>query len=143
MLIAEKTGADLFRLERETPYPTDHQKLVQQANDEQRKNARPKLKAAPDIAPYDTVFVGYPNWWGDMPMILYTLFDSADFGGKKIIPFCTHGGSGLSRTVQTITRLEPKATVERNALSIYRDNIDGCEKNGGFVAEKSRVLGKV
>lgn len=77
---------------------------------------------------YKTVFVGYPNWWGDMPMIVYSLFDSADFSGKKIIPFCTHGGSGLSRTVQTISRLEPDAAVERNALSIYRDDVARCEQ---------------
>lgn len=128
-LIARKTGADIFRLESDVPYPLDHKKLVQQASDEQRKNARPKIKGMlPSIADYGTVFVGYPNWWGDMPMIVYSLFDAADFSGKKIIPFCTHGGSGLSRTVQTISRLEPDAAVERNALSIYRDDVARCEQ---------------
>lgn len=129
LLIAQKTGADIFRIESQTPYPLEHKKLVDLASEEQKKNARPKIKGTlPDLKNYDTVFVGYPNWWGDMPMILYSFFDAADLSCKVIVPFCTHGGSGLSRTVQTISRLENGASVERNALSIYRDDVSASEK---------------
>lgn len=83
MVIAENTGADLFRIEPEAPYTTDHSALVDQAKKEQTDEARPAIAAQienPDQ--YDTIFVGYPNWWGDMPMILYTFFDEYDFSGK-------------------------------------------------------------
>ena len=60
---------------------------------------------------YDVVFVGYPNWWYDMPMVIYSLFNEYDFSGKTIIPFCTHGGSGFSGSVQTIEKLEKNARV--------------------------------
>lgn len=76
-----------------------------------RKNERPKLKTEIDIGKYDTIFLGYPNWWGDMPMALYTLLDKYDFDGKTIAPFITHGGSGLSGTPSKIKKEEPKANV--------------------------------
>lgn len=91
-VIQENTGANIFRILPETPYPTDHSNLVDLAQDEQRNNARPKIKdEIENFSDYETVFVGYPNWWGDMPMILYTFFDTYDFSGKTIIPFNTHG----------------------------------------------------
>lgn len=87
-VIQENTGANIFRILPETPYPTDHSNLVDLAQDEQRNNARPKIKDEIEIfSDYEMVFVGYPNWWGDMPMILYTFFDTYDFSGKTIIPF--------------------------------------------------------
>lgn len=72
---------------------------------------------------YDTVFVGYPIWWGDMPMILYTFFDSYDFSGKTLIPFGTHGGSGWAGTPAKIAQLEPNATI-LDGLSISRNVIE-------------------
>ena len=93
-VIQENTGADIFRIEPETPYPTDHDTLVDLAAQEQEDNARPAIKGnIEDLGQYDTVFVGFPNWWGDMPMILYSFFDAYDFSGKTVIPFNTHGGS--------------------------------------------------
>ena len=85
-VIQEQTNADIFRIEPETPYPTDHDTLVDLAADEQDDNARPAIKdTIENLDQYDTIFVGYPNWWGDMPMILYTFFDTYDFSGKTII----------------------------------------------------------
>ena len=127
-VIQENTGADIFRIEPENPYPTDHETLVDLAKEEQNQNARPKLKASiENFDQYDTVFIGYPNWWGDMPMILYSFFDEYDFSGKTIIPFNTHGGSGFSNTINTITKLEPAATVNENGFTVSRNSVQEAE----------------
>ena len=96
-VIQENTGANIFRIVPTVPYPTDHDELVDLAQQEQSDNARPAFNGSvEDFDSYDTVFVGYPNWWADLPMIMYTFFDTYDFSGKKIINFNTHGGSGFS-----------------------------------------------
>lgn len=123
-VIQENTGADLFRIEPETPYPTDHEMLVDLAAEEQDEDARPAIKdQIENFDQYDTVFVGYPNWWGDMPMILYSFFDDYDFSGKTIIPFNTHGGSGFSNTISTIQELEPDASVKGEGFTVSRNNV--------------------
>lgn len=127
-VIQENTGANIFRIIPETPYPTDHEELVDLASDEKAENARPAISGSiENFDEYETVFVGYPNWWGDMPMILYTFFDTYNFSGKTIIPFNTHGGSGFSSTISTIRTLEPNATVD-NGLSISRNRIQDAEQ---------------
>jgi flavodoxin len=91
---------------------------VAQAQDEQKYSARPELAAAVDNwDDYDTVFLGYPIWWGDMPMPVYTFLESYDFTGKTVIPFDTNGGSGLADTVNAITKACPGATV-RDGLAV-------------------------
>ena len=78
---------------------------------------------------YDTIFLGYPNWWGDMPMILYSFLEEYDLSGKTVIPFNTHGGSGFSDTISTISQLQPNAIVLQGGLSISRNNIQEAEPN--------------
>lgn len=127
-VIQENTGADIFRIEPETPYPTEHDTLADLAAQEQEDNARPAIKdSIEDLGQYDTVFVGYPNWWGDMPMILYSFFDAYDFSGKTIIPFNTHGGSGFSGTISTIAELEPDADVREDGFTVSRNNVQDAE----------------
>lgn len=128
-VIASEVNTNQFRIETVQKYPiNNHQTLIDQAKKEQRENFRPELVGKiENLEQYDVIFLGYPNWWADLPMALYTFLEQNDFSGKKIIPFCTHGGSGLSRTVSTITRLQPKATVEKNALSIYRTDVEESE----------------
>lgn len=127
-VIQETTGADIFRIEPETPYPTQHDILVDQAAQEQDENARPALKAMiENLDQYDTVFIGYPNWWGDMPMILYTFFDAHDFSSKTLIPFNSHGGSGFSDTINTIEELEPDAYVIEDGYTVSRNNVQEAE----------------
>lgn len=122
-VIQENTGANIFRILPETPYPTDHSALLQVAQEEKRTSARPAIKdEIENFEQYDVVFVGYPNWNADLPMILYTFFDTYDFSGKTIVPFNTHGGSGFSGTRETIARLEPNATMAEG-LSISRNSI--------------------
>lgn len=127
-VIQEQTGADIFRIEPQTPYPTDHETLVDQAAEEQDANFRPALKATVEnLDEYDVVFLGYPNWWGDMPMILYSFLEQHDLSGKTIVPFNTHGGSGFSSTISTIRTLEPEAEV-LDGLSISRNSIQDAEQ---------------
>lgn len=109
--IHDKVGGDIMRLETVQTYPSDYNDLVDYAQEEQKENKRPELKTKINIDEYDTIFLGYPNWWGDMPMPLYTLLDNYDFTGKTIAPFITHGGSGLSNTPSKIKNEEPNATV--------------------------------
>lgn len=122
MVIAEATGAELFRIEPVKPWPLDHKRLVAQAKVEQMRDYRPAIaKPLENIQDFDTIFLGYPNWWADLPMILYTFLETHDFSGKRIIPFNTHGGSGFSGTIRTITELQPRADVVQNGYTVSRD----------------------
>lgn len=117
-MIAEQTGADLFEIEAVTPYPETHSELLEVSQQEMAENARPEIIGTVDnMDEYDTVFIGYPNWWGDMPMIVYHFIESYDFSGKTIVPFCTHGGSGLSGTEGTIADLTGADMVDGFAIS--------------------------
>lgn len=138
-VIQETIGGDLFRIETVQSYPLDHDPLVDQAAQEQEEDARPELATHvenPDQ--YDTVILGYPNWWGDMPQAVYTFLEEYDFAGKTIIPFCPHGGSGISRTERTIAQLQPGATVREDGLAIARGNVAG---SAGQVAAWAQGLG--
>lgn len=124
-LISENTGADIFRIEAQEDYPLDHDVLVDQALEEKNNNARPKIRdTVENMDEYDVVFLGYPNWWGDMPMIIYTFLEQYNFDGKTIIPFNTHGGSGLSNTVATITEKLPNSKVISSAFTLSRNNME-------------------
>lgn len=127
-IIQRETGGDLFAIETEQEYPTTHDPLLEFAYDEKADDARPKLASQienPDS--YDVIFLGFPNWNADLPMPLYTFLEEYDFSGKTMIPFTTHGGSGFSRTIQTISELQPDATVISDGLSISRNDVSGAE----------------
>ena len=112
-MIAEKTGGDLFEiLPKEDYYPYTYDELTDVAKQEQNDNARPEYKDdLPDLSGYDTVFIGAPVWWGDWPMIMYTVFENNDFAGKTLIPFSTHEGSGLSGFDKKLLSACPDSTV--------------------------------
>lgn len=102
-MIQQETGGDLFAIETQTPYTDDYDTLVDQAKQEQEDNARPALAAQVEhMEDYDTVFLGYPNWWNDVPMAVLTFVESYDWTGKTIIPFCTSGGGGFGNGVNSI-----------------------------------------
>lgn len=110
--IAAQTGTDIFKIVPAEPYTNDYDELLDIATKEKQDGARPEIAdTIENFEQYDVVYVGFPNWWSDMPMILYTFFDSYDLSGKTIAPFCTSGGSGLSGTVNSIKELEPEAEV--------------------------------
>lgn len=95
-MIAAVTGAELFKIEQVHPYAADYQTCIDQAKRDLQAKARPELKKLPDsIDQYDEIYLGYPNYWGDMPMAVYTFLEAFDWTGKTIHPFCTHEGSGL------------------------------------------------
>ena len=109
-------GADLVEIVPEEPYTEedlDYNNSSSRSTVEQNDaNARPAISGTIDnIENYDVVYVGYPIWWYDMPRIMYTFFDTYDFSGKTIVPFCTSGGSSLSGTPETIAEFEPEATI--------------------------------
>lgn len=127
-VIQETTGGDIFRIEPVTPYPTDHSTLVSLASQEQSDNARPSIQGSvANMDDYDVIFVGYPIWWSDMPMILYSFFEQYDFSGKTIVPFSTHGGSSFAGTPATIQALEPGAKL-LDGLTISRNSIQGARQ---------------
>lgn len=104
-MIAENVDGELFHIERDTPYPAEYRACTDEAKKEQNDNARPALKEDIDISGYDTIYLGYPIWWGDLPMSVYTFLEAHDWNGKTIIPFCTHAGSGLSNTEASIAKV--------------------------------------
>lgn len=127
-LIQQTIGGDLFRIETVEPYPLEHDALVDQADEEKADAVRPKLATqVENFDQYEIILLGYPNWWADLPMLLYTFLESYDFGAKTIIPFVTHGGSGASRTIDTIFRIQPGANVEENALILSRNDVADSE----------------
>ena len=98
------------------------------AAEEQEKELRPELSNhVENFEQYDTVILGFPNWWGDLPMPVYSFLEEYDFAGKTIIPFVTHGGSGFSATTDTISQLQPDAQVSDNTLSLSREDVADAE----------------
>lgn len=116
-MIAKKTGAELFEILPQKEYPKSYKECIDVAKDEQRKNARPAYKGEIDTSAFDTIYIGYPIWWSDLPMIVYTFLEKHDLNGKTIIPFCTHEGSGVSGTDGSIKRLYKTAAVKQ-ALAV-------------------------
>ena len=138
-IIQQTVGGDLFRIETVEDYPLDHDALVDFAAEEQDAGARPELAAEiENLGQYDTIFLGYPNWWGDMPMALYTFLESCDLSGKTVIPFCPHGGSRFSRTVETIAQLQPDAAVSGEGLAISRNEVADSAETVAAWAEEVR-----
>ena len=118
-MVAKATGADIYEIKTAKPYPKNYKECTDVAKTEQRENARPAiLGGTPDLSAYDTIFLGYPIWWGDLPMCVYTWLEANDLTGKKIVPFCTHEGSGLSGTPSSLKAKLKGATVEQNALAV-------------------------
>lgn len=127
--IHEAVGGDIVKLEPVNAYTDDYDTLLDVAQEEQRNDARPEIATQIDnIDEYDTIFLGYPNWWGDMPMIIYSFLDQYDLSGKTIAPFITSGGSGLSGTPRTIQNEEPNATVTEG-LSVRDSNSENSQSD--------------
>lgn len=110
--IAADLGADLYQIEQEVPYADDYNTCIQQAQQDQRHKARPRLKQPlPDLAPYTDIYLGTPNYWGTMPMAVFTFLESCSWQGKRIHPFCTHEGSGFGRILEDLKKACPGAEV--------------------------------
>lgn len=116
-MIAQETNADLFKIEPVEDYPVTYDECVALAKQEKESNARPEIKGDIDIDKYDVIFVGYPIWWSDMPMPVYTFLEAHQYEEKTIIPFCTHEGSGLANTENYLRNVCKGAEV-LNGLAI-------------------------
>lgn len=122
--IQEGTSGDLFSIETSVAYQANIGALIDYASGEQARNERPELTSQIDnLDAYDTIFIGYPLWWYDLPMVMYSFFDAYDFSGKTIIPFCVHNGSQFSGTIGTIAELEPDATVITDGFTVNQRDV--------------------
>ena len=142
-MIAEQTGANLFEVRPEDDhYPMTYDALTDVAKQEQAEKARPAYAGElPDLSAYDTIFVGAPVWWGDWPMIMYTVFESNDFSGKTLVPFSTHEGSGLSGFDKKLENACPGATVEKGLAVRGNDAQNAQEKVRDSVSDWLSELG--
>lgn len=138
-MIQENAGGDLFSIQTDVVYPADGEELIDYAQEEQDEDARPELTSQiENLDSYDTVFVGFPTWWYDMPQAMYSFFDEYDFSGKTIIPFNVHNGSRFSGTIETIQELEPDATVIEDGFTVNERDVENA---AGDVADWISELG--
>ncbi len=112
--IREAVGGEMFEVETEKPYSNDYYKCTEEAKRELENNARPVLRRYLRSAEeYDVVFVGFPNWWGTMPMAMFSLLENCDFAGKTIFPFCTNEGSGMGYSERDLAKICTGAKIEK------------------------------
>lgn len=125
--IQSKTSADIFEIKTVNTYSDDYNTVLDEAKAEQKDNARPELsEQVKDMAQYQTVIIGFPIWWGDMPMAVYSFLDEYDLSGKTVLPFCTYGGSGLCQTDKKIQNEEKDAEVT-DGLAISDSSLDDAD----------------
>jgi flavodoxin len=129
-IIQSQAGGDLSPIEPAVPYPADYTRATEVAQQELDRNARPALvHSLESLAGYDVILLGYPNWWGTMPMPVWTFLEAHDFTGKTLLPFCTHEGSGLGQSERDIRKLCPGAQV-----------LPGLAIRGGRVGQSAKVI---
>lgn len=126
MWIQEEIGGDLFSIQVTDSYPSNYDECLERAADEKAENARPALKEKiENIDDYNTIFIGYPNWWYSVPMPVLTFIDENDLANKNIVLFCSHGTGGLARSVEDIENELPESVkLEENVIGIYRNEIN-------------------
>lgn len=125
-MIQEETGADLFEIQPAEPYTDDYDTLLDVARQEQADNARPEVASqVENWDSYDVVFVGYPDWWSDAPMLVYSFLESYDWEGKTLVPFCTSGGSGFGRSLENLPDSAPGADI-LEGLHVSGDRVDNA-----------------
>jgi flavodoxin len=128
-MIQKITGGDMFHIESITAYPKDYTEATEVAKNELRAKARPKLTGqVENMRAYDVIFLGYPNWWGTMPMPVFTFLESYDFSGKTIVPFCTHEGSGMGHSERDIAKACSKAIVLKG-IAIHGTGASSADSN--------------
>ncbi len=123
-ILSELTGADKFRIEQMCPYSESYNECIEQARSDRNNNVHPDLKIYPkNIEQYNVIYLGFPNFWGTMPMAVFTFLERYDLGGKIIKPFCTHEGSGFGNSINDIKKLCPSAYV-KNGLAILGTSVE-------------------
>ena len=142
-IIAEQMEADIFELVPVVPYPGDYDSCLDVATEEQRTAARPEYEEEiENWAQYDTVFIGYPIWWGNIPNIVYTFMEAYDFAGKTVIPFNTHEGSGQARSQKDIEDVMPEEATVLKGLAVRGSKAQNdAEGTGEDVAAWLKEIG--
>ena len=135
--VQEETGADLFSIRVTEPYPSDWDACLDRANQERGDNVRPELvENVEDLSQYDTIFIGYPNWWYGVPMALLPFLESNDFSGKQVYLFCSHGTGGLANSVAIITEAIPEEEISDNIFDCYEEEAPSSQEDiQSWVAE--------
>ena len=126
--IQKAVGGDLLELETVKTYIEDHMKMIYEAKEELEKGIRPELKNYPDISEYDTIFLGFPNWWNTMPMPVFGFLEHYDWSGKRIIPFVTSGGGGFADSIKDLKRICVGAVVEENGGEFLGHEVETSEE---------------
>ena len=133
---AQLPNADVFRIDTVKKYSPDYMVCIEEAKQELRAKARPELTAkVEDMDRYDTIILGYPNWWGLPPMAVFTFLESYDFSGKKIVPFCSHEGSGLGGSIRHIRQAVPDADLTEG-VAIHGAAASHCDREVKLILEQ-------
>lgn len=130
--------ADMFQIDTTYEYSKSYMTCIEEAKQELHDNVRPEVKnPLPSIDEYDTIILGYPNWWGTMPMVCYTFLENYDFTGKRIIPFCTNEGSGMGSSVRFIKKLCPAAEVT-SGIPIHGAEAANADREAQEIADLAK-----
>ena len=130
--------ADVFRIDTVKKYSEDYMVCIEEAKQELRAKARPELTdTVADMDQYDTIILGYPNWWGVPPMAVFTFLDSYNFAGKKIVPFCSHEGSGLGGSIRQIKMAVPDANLTAG-VAIHGAAASHCDREVNLILAQAR-----
>ena len=136
--ISSQTGGELFEIVPTEPYPADYDETVERFRRERDENARPTIaNSVKDMAHYDVIFIGFPNWGDDMPHIVYTFLEQYDFTGKTIVPFCTNGGGGFGNSIEGLSRTCPNSKI----FESFECSVNGLQSENGNIAEWLGSLG--
>ena len=127
-IIYKITGADIFKINPLVPYSSDYSECIEESKEDLRRNARPELKTyLADIDKYNTIYLCYPNYWGTMPMPVFTFLEKYNFSGKTIKPLCTHEGSNMGNSEDDIKKLCPNSKIEKG-LAVLGYKVKDSEK---------------
>lgn len=122
--IHRKVGGDLFRIEPEVPYPSEYNDVVARAKEERNNNVYPKIKGKlPRFAAYDTIYLGTPIWFGQLPGVVKTFIAQHDFRGKVVVPFATSGKSSITKIMPHLMQMLPESSLMEGLL-IHKDEVN-------------------
>lgn len=129
--VSERTGGDLFSIQVTEPYSSDWDACLERANQERAEDARPELTASVEqLERYDTVFLGYPNWWYGVPMALLSFLEENDLSDKQVYLFCSHGTGGLASSVEQIDEALPDSTaLSENIFDVYEEDASSSQQD--------------
>lgn len=138
--IALITGGELFRIRQAVPYSDDYDTCLEESKEDKEKDARPEIvDCITSIDEYDTIFIGYPNYWGSMPRVMFTFLEKFDFSEKIIYPFCTHEGSGFGNTISELKARCEGAVIKDGFLVVGSTKENYNEELRAWIEDKKSI----